>query len=160
MSSPRIAGNLGLSKSSKLSELLDKNILQFKGQLGVPLTYVCPWYLLCFLAISHRGTLVGLHPTIPWAIHSRLQTSSNQLISTNGKLVVWDSNRGTPKQQSLSFSENPRNPKHQLTSLKLSHSPGKFRWLEDDCFLLGPEPFSGGICFPPAVGARFAQIPV
>ena len=50
---------------------------------GVPLTYVYPWYLLCFLGIlgdynpeiptsyrayigiSHRGTLVGVHPIVP-----------------------------------------------------------------------------------------------
>ena len=54
-----------------------------KGQLGVPPT-VYPWYLLCstlgflgiithkyplqraYIGISHRGTLVGVHPTIPW----------------------------------------------------------------------------------------------
>ena len=56
----------------------------FKGQWGVPLT-VYPWHLLCFLGIlgdynpyiplyrayfgvSHRGTLVGVHPTIPWFV--------------------------------------------------------------------------------------------
>ena len=55
------------------------------GQLGVPLTYVYPWYLLCslgilgdynpqiplyraYIGISHRGTLVGVRPTIPWEI--------------------------------------------------------------------------------------------
>ena len=37
--------------------------------MGVPLTYVYPWYLLCSLGhyiglVSHRGTLVGVHPTI------------------------------------------------------------------------------------------------
>ena len=51
-----------------------------KGQWGVPLTYVYLWYLLCslgilgdkyplyraYIGISHRSTLVGVHPTIPW----------------------------------------------------------------------------------------------
>ncbi len=61
----------------------------FKGQLGVPLA-VYPWYLLCSLGIlgdynfithkyplyrawkgiSHRGVLVGVHPTIPWNVFS------------------------------------------------------------------------------------------
>ena len=54
----------------------------FKGQWGVPLT-VYPGYLLCstlgflgiithkypvyraYIGISHKGTLVGVHPTIP-----------------------------------------------------------------------------------------------
>ena len=54
-----------------------------KGQLGVPLT-VYPWYLLrslwilglfdpinthyiyrAYIGISHRGTLVGVHPSVP-----------------------------------------------------------------------------------------------
>ena len=57
-----------------------------KGQLGVPLP-VYPWYLLCstlgflgiithkyplygaYIGISHRGTLVGVHPTIPRNAH-------------------------------------------------------------------------------------------
>ncbi len=56
---------------------------KFKGQWDVPLT-AYPWYLLCslgilgdnlpinthnkrpYIGISHRGTLVGVHPTIPW----------------------------------------------------------------------------------------------
>ena len=48
----------------------------FKWQLGVPLT-VYPWYLLwgiihhkyplyrAYIGISHKGMLVGVHPTIP-----------------------------------------------------------------------------------------------
>ena len=55
--------------------------IEFKGQLGVPLT-VYPWYFLCsleilgiithqhplyraYIGISHRGTLAGVHPNIP-----------------------------------------------------------------------------------------------
>ena len=56
--------------------------VNIKGQLGVPLT-VYPRYLLCslgilgsfsstkhplyraYIGISHRGTLVGVHPTTP-----------------------------------------------------------------------------------------------
>ena len=54
----------------------------FKGQLGVPLT-MYPWYVFqgflgitthkyslyrAYIGISHRGTLVEVHPTIPWII--------------------------------------------------------------------------------------------
>ena len=64
--------------------VVDVQLGNVKGQLGVPLT-VYPWYLLCslgiqgflgiithkyqlyraYIGIPHRGTLIGVHPTIP-----------------------------------------------------------------------------------------------
>ena len=38
-----------------------------KGQLGVPHNYpLYRGYLWAYLGISHKDTLVGVHPTIPW----------------------------------------------------------------------------------------------
>ena len=61
-------------------------LYMFKGYLGVPLTVsVYQWYLWCslgilgiitykytlyraYIGISHKGTLVGVHPTMPWYV--------------------------------------------------------------------------------------------
>ena len=79
---------------SKVTRLQPRPNPKFKGRLeGCTPSNVPGWYLLCslgilgdnlpinthcfgrFLGISHRGTLVGVHPTIPWKMPSRWMQS-------------------------------------------------------------------------------------
>ena len=80
---------------------------------GVPLTYVYPWHLLCslgilgiithkhplyraYIGISHRGTLVGLHPTIPW---SSLPPKSSRVVTSylfSKKNIAQEQSPGKP----------------------------------------------------------------
>ena len=71
-----------LAANADQAERVFVKIGAIKGPLGVPLT-VYPWYFLCslwilqdynthkyplsraYIRISHRGMLVGVHPTIP-----------------------------------------------------------------------------------------------
>ena len=69
--------------TTRIPRYSESSEYKINGQLGVPLT-VHPWYILfstlgflgiiphiyqlcrAYIGISHRSTLVGVHPTIPW----------------------------------------------------------------------------------------------